>query len=253
MILYFSGTGNSRHLAEVIAAETKDTLCDAAALIKAGEHPTFASESPYVFVAPVYAWRFPRVLERWIGTCRFTGNKKAYFVLSCGDSIGAAEKYVKRFAEAQGFAYMGTAEVVMPENYIVMFQAPSEQEETPIIAKGSAKTQELCKQILSEEPLVPKKISFVGRLCSDLVNPLFYRFYIGAKKFHVTAACIACGLCASSCPLNNITVQDGQPIWGRNCTHCMACIANCPTEAIEYGKNTEGKRRYRFPQQGDND
>lgn len=39
-------------------------------------------------------------------------------------------------------------------------------------------------------------------------------------------------------------VKEGGPVWGKRCTHCMACICGCPAEAIEYGKRTVGKRRY---------
>ncbi|WP_366008713.1 4Fe-4S binding protein [uncultured Eubacterium sp.] len=37
-------------------------------------------------------------------------------------------------------------------------------------------------------------------------------------------------------------------IWGNQCTHCMACICYCPTEAIKYGKKSIGKPRYHFEQ-----
>ena len=38
--------------------------------------------------------------------------------------------------------------------------------------------------------------------------------------------------------------KDGKPVWGNDCTHCMACICKCPTEAIEYGKVSIGQNRY---------
>ena len=41
---------------------------------------------------------------------------------------------------------------------------------------------------------------------------------------------------------NNIKIQNGKPVWGKDCTHCMACICHCPTEAIEYGKKSVGSR-----------
>mgnify|MGYP002728531920 CR=1 FL=1 len=56
--------------------------------------------------------------------------------------------------------------------------------------------------------------------------------------------CIGCGKCAKMCPLNNIKLKNSKPVWGKNCTHCMACICLCPTEAIEYGKKSVGKPRY---------
>ena len=46
--------------------------------------------------------------------------------------------------------------------------------------------------------------------------------------------------------MNNITLRGGRPVWGKACTHCMACICYCPAEAIEYGKKSRGKPRYRF-------
>ena len=60
------------------------------------------------------------------------------------------------------------------------------------------------------------------------------------------SACIGCGKCAKLCPLNNIMLKDGKPVWGDECTHCMACIGNCPTEAIEYGSITQKKEKYNF-------
>ena len=46
------------------------------------------------------------------------------------------------------------------------------------------------------------------------------------------------------CPTNSITIQNGRPVWGGSCTHCMARICRCPAEAIEYGKKSVGKPRY---------
>ena len=48
------------------------------------------------------------------------------------------------------------------------------------------------------------------------------------------------------CPLNNIHLENGKPVWGKNCTHCMVCICYCPKEAIEYGKKSRNKPRYHF-------
>ena len=45
-------------------------------------------------------------------------------------------------------------------------------------------------------------------------------------------------------PLNNIKMVHKKPTWNNNCTHCMACIGNCPVEAIGYGKMTDVKTPY---------
>lgn len=48
------------------------------------------------------------------------------------------------------------------------------------------------------------------------------------------------------CPFNNIDIVDGHPVWGNSCEHCMACISNCPFEAIEYGDISLDQKRYRL-------
>ncbi len=250
MILYFTGTGNSQYIAELIANRQEDEIVDAAKLIKAGSTPSFTSEKAYVFVAPTYAWRLPRVFKEWIQSCRFCGNQQAYFVLTCGGEIGAAGNDIEKFAKQKGFAYMGTAGVVMPENYLVMFDPTPEEEDEGIFRAAAAHTEDLCEQIRSGRPFDKVKIPFVGYLESGIVNSSFYTFYIGAKKFFATDACVSCGRCVENCMLNNISLQGGRPGWGKNCTHCMACICKCPANAIEYGKHTKGRRRYVCRQEG---
>ncbi|AVQ95642.1 4Fe-4S dicluster domain-containing protein [Ethanoligenens harbinense] len=39
-------------------------------------------------------------------------------------------------------------------------------------------------------------------------------------------------------------LENRRPRWGKNCTHCMACIGACPVGAIEYKNHSKGKRRY---------
>lgn len=92
----------------------------------------------------------------------------------------------------------------------------------------------------------PPRNNLYDRFMSGPVNPIFYNLCVKAKAFVASDACTGCGQCARLCPTNNITIQNGRPVWGSDCTHCMACICRCPAEAIEYGKRSVGKSRYHF-------
>ncbi len=249
MIIHFSGTGNSSFIADFLARELNDVSVDSTEFIKCGKTPEFDSNEPYVFVAPTYAWQLPKVFVEWLGKCTFYGNKKAYFVLTCGGEIGAASLYAEQLSHKLGFQYMEMAEVVMPENYIAMFSSPTVEEEKEIIAKAKEQLPDLVARIKAKIPFERVVITPGGRVMSGLINKLFYKFSVSAKKFYVKEDCVACGACVGNCMLNNIKMVDGKPKWGKNCTHCMACINKCPVEAIEYGNHTKGLRRYVFPKE----
>lgn len=105
MIVYYSGTGNSRYVAEAIAHHTDDKMVDATSYIRQGEHPKLTSSRPWVFVAPIYAWRLPHIFKEWIEHSRFIGNPKAYFVLTCGSDIGNAARYLKKLCKQVNFEF----------------------------------------------------------------------------------------------------------------------------------------------------
>ena len=104
-------------------------------------------------------------------------------------------------------------------------------------------TNELVRYIRSGQRLPVKKIKILGKFMSRVANPLFYKFIFGREGFYATDKCISCGKCDTVCPLNNIQLIDGKPTWGKECTHCMACIHQCPTSATEFRKITQGKNR----------
>lgn len=248
MVLYFSGTGNSKHIADNIAGALGNTMYSINDGIKQGQHPKIADDT-VIIVVPTHGWRIPRVVSDWImaGAAEFSG-KKAYFLLNCGSEIGNAEKYAKKLCSGCGLTFMGCAEILMPENYIAMFDCPSVEEALRIVENADSRTAELAELIRSGKPIPAKESTLLDKMKSGIVNSAFYAFCVSGKKFYSKDSCIGCGKCAQLCPVNCISIQDGRPIWGDNCIHCMACICNCPTEAIEYGTISQGKRRYRCPE-----
>ena len=166
--------------------------------------------------------------------------------MTCGGDIGNAQSQIINICNEIDLEYKGVAEVVMPDNYVAMYPVSSEEESENIIKKAIPIIQKCVNVIKEDGVLQHKKIVIADKIKSSVVNPLFYRFMAKSKKFNVTKdKCVSCGKCSNICPLNNIKLIDALPKWGNNCTHCMACISYCPTKAIEYGKISVGKRRYK--------
>ena len=246
MVLYFTGTGNSRHIAERIAHALGDELVSLNDRIKKGDITPLTANDRLVLVAPTYAWRIPRIVRDHLRQTELRGAKETWFVMDCGSEIGNAAKYNRALCREKGLTYMGTAQIVMPENFIAMFGAPEVEEARRIVAKAEPFIDRAIAAIKAGQMFAPPRKNLYDRITSSAVNPIFYPLLVKAKPFTASDACIGCGKCETLCPLNNITLQNARPVWGGNCTQCMACICYCPTKAIEYGKKSLGKPRYHF-------
>ena len=66
----------------------------------------------------------------------FASAERIWFVMDCGSEIGDAAKYNRRLAEQKNLQYMGTAQIVMPENYIALFATPEAEEAGKVVEKA---------------------------------------------------------------------------------------------------------------------
>jgi len=246
MIIYFSGTGNSAYLAKRIAEGTNDEVVNLFDKIRNNDYSGIYSEKPFVTVCPTYAWHIPNILKEWLDNAKLIGNDKIYFVLSCGGEVGNAKKWAKEYCERKSKVFLGLSGVFMPDNYIVMFKAPGKEDAKKIILKSEPVIDEIINCINKEE-VIDSNVRLVDHILSGPVNKGFYKKYVNDKKFLVKDTCIGCGLCEKVCVTKTIRIENGKPSWNGPCTHCMACISYCPKEAIEFGKATVGKVRYKCP------
>lgn len=247
MILYFSGTGNSEYVARRISEEVNDSLLSITSSLMSESMLRIPKSQVVTFVTPTYAWRIPRVVEEWIRKNTYLRGQKVYFIMTCGADTGDAGAFLKKLCEEKQLEYMGYETIVMPENYLAMFKVSEEEEAKKIIQKSEPLVLKASEYIRNGEKIPEKKVGGLDKIKSGIVNDMFYPLFVKTKKFYSTNKCIGCGKCEKVCPLHNIELKNGKPMWGKNCTHCMACITSCPVEAIEYGKKSKGQPRYHCP------
>lgn len=244
MIVYFSGTGNSKYCAKLLADKLEEEIFDTFYHIKNKIAAELVSGTPWIFVSPTYCWQLPHVFETFIKSTRFEGCKEAYFIMTCGSDIGNAGAKIQKLCEEVGLNCRGVMQIVMPENYIAMFEVPDAELAEKIVIVAKRPLLKAIRAIRKGENFQEKKIGLLDKIKSGPLNPVFYKMCVTAKPFYVTDKCIGCGKCVKACVLNNISMKDEKPVWGKECTHCMACICGCPAKAIEYGKRSQGKPRY---------
>lgn len=248
MILYFSATGNTEYIAKEIAKQINDECINLLDRVKSNDHTILHSDKPFIICAPVYVCEMPRFMSKYLKEQDFSGNKNVYFIFTSGGYCGISRQLAKHIFRKKKMNYCGHAEFKMPRNYVANDSYPMlEREEIEKrILDSHAMVGSVAETIKNGGKLKARHIFLFETIITVPFNPVWCKYKLLAKDFYSTDKCVGCGKCAKLCPLNNISIENKKPVWHDNCTHCMACIGNCPTDAIEYGDITKDKEQYNF-------
>lgn len=248
MVLYFSATGNTEFIAKELAKRLDDECLNLLERIKKQDHSPIYSEKPYVICAPVYVCEIPRFLAKYLKKLPFSGSRDVYFILTSGGYCGPSGLLLKNIFKAKGMDCHGHAEFKMPRNYVANDSYPmlekAQVEER--ISNSRIQLETVAADIRSGNSLHARHVFLFETLVTLPFNPVWCKYKLRADDFYAKENCIGCGMCERLCPLNNIKLKEKRPTWGNECTHCMACIGNCPVNAIEYGDITKDKEPYNF-------
>ena len=243
MIYYFSGTGNSKWIAQELARLTGDEVQSIAALLSEKPTAVFAENDARIgIVFPIYAWGAPLLVEQFCKQIKLASGAYPYVVCTCGDEAGKAILRLKKM-----FAYQAAWSVKMPNNYIAGFDVDSPELEQQKISDAGERVKGIAEAVLAKSNVYDVNEGSGAGVKTAIVRPMFNRFARGTSRFSVDESCNACGLCARICPIQAIQLKDGKPVWvKKDCTQCMGCINRCPQRAIQIGSGTRDRGRYYF-------
>lgn len=251
MIFYFSATGNSKYVAERIAAATDDHLIFLRDAIRSRSyHYDVSHESRIGFVTPTYFFGLPSILSFFLEKLRLTGygEQYVYLVLTCGASTGGAAGQMGKLLKAKGVTLSAQFGIPMVDNYVPLGKLADQEARERKLDGAEEYIDEARRAIRA------KGIGDYNR-CQGAapgaktaaVYPL-YAHGRSTKPFVVTDQCVSCGLCQELCPCGAITLCEGKPVWSkRQCVRCLACLHRCPVEAIHWKKADETNGRYYNP------
>ncbi len=246
-IYFFSGTGNSLVLARKIAAGLGNT--EVINLRKHdGREVTFKSQCVGI-VFPVYAWGVPLIVRRFLQNV--LRGKLTYFfaVCDCASLQGKALTQVQKLLSAKEISLDASFNVVMPSNYIPFGGAEPERTQKRKFTEAEEQIRTIVDVIQKRQKTALDESGFPPTFLAKLMYHFFSkRLPKFSRKYHVSKDCSGCGLCEKICPVGNIKLKDGHPIWGRECECCMACLQFCPESAILCGKIPATRKHYHHPE-----
>jgi Pyruvate/2-oxoacid:ferredoxin oxidoreductase delta subunit/flavodoxin len=239
MIFYFSGTGNSKWIAQKLAEITEDTAVD---IISLQGLPDLTNAERVGLVFPIYAWGAPEPMLNFAKTLPKT-SAFTYGVCTCGANAGYAMKNLSKV-----FTLQSAYSIVMPNNYVVGSNLDRDEEVKATFENAEKELSRIGKEVLEGKNVYNVEEGPLASLLSSLGCKGFNAFARTTKPFYADEKCNGCGLCARECPAKTISMVNGKPSWGAKCYQCMRCINSCPQSAIQYGKGTKKRGRYRIEQ-----
>lgn len=252
MILYFSGTGNSRYVAENLGALLGERLIELRPSLRGSTLTLDSTEQRVVWVYPIYSWGIPPYILEMLARVRIDTLSPLphHAVVTCGDDCGRADVMWRHALRSHHLIEGSMWSVQMPNNYVSMkgFDIDSPGLTASKLAAAPERIAHIASAMEHAE-LEKRQVTDIvrgrfARFKTGVIYPWFVRHAMDPSRFSSTDACTGCGTCAKECPLGNITITDGRPQWGNDCSGCLACYHVCPCHAVAYGKATRDKGQY---------
>ena len=257
LTLYFSGTGNSKYLAELFSKKM-NAKCfsiedDVDFTTEINTHDTIA------FCYPIYNSRVPRIMRIFAHAHKpnLIGKRIVILVTQQKFSGDGARVFTDLF-EA------GTVEVIYAEHFNMqqnmgnipiwstLFK-PSAKANEYYINSTNAKMDTVCKNI--SNGIVKKRGFSKGAMILGLIQGKTWQKDTSEviprrlekklmKELQIHDDCTACNLCIKICPMKNLESHQGKIKHLNNCTICYRCVNHCPQKVITVYIHRKPKWQY---------
>jgi ferredoxin len=245
-LFYFTGTGNGLKVARDLAQELGST--DIVNIAKIIDQTPDLSADRIGIIYPVYAFGMPLIVTRFIQKLKANQDKYFFAIVTAGGLAGDTLGQNARLLRHQGIKLSAGFVIQMPGNYTPLYGAQPLNMQNKIFRKEERRIREIAPILRAKKASRIERGNFLLNFIFSGISRLATAvMHSEDKNFWVDDKCIGCDICLRVCPVNNIKFSDKKPEWLHRCEQCFACLQWCPKEAIQYGKNTSGRKRYQNP------
>jgi flavodoxin/ferredoxin len=239
LILYFSATGNTAKIANVIKKKftkmgAEVTTIDITSLADRQQKIDLEPYQAVVFGSPIHSWRAPRVVREWLRTLDGEGKKCSMFFTYGGFGVHPTHYSTRRILEEQKFSVVSSAEFLGAHTFNLggwkaMEDRPGEFDFE--VAKDYVGIT--YKRFTGEDDRVLGELERTEYTEEQLDSIETFRFKVLTQLPSRTGtACSMCMACEESCPTGAMDAESGEAD-KEKCIGCLACVANCPENVLK--------------------
>lgn len=236
IIFYFTATGNCLDVAKRFDAE----IFSIPVIMKEKLQQEFKAEK-IGLIFPCYYMSTPVIVEEFINTISLKTDY-LFAIITYGNFSFGAVNHFKERASSAGITLSYLNELRMIDNYLPMFDITKQLEKEKY--KNIEDNLSIIKKDIETGRRFIKKKNIFKHFVANQAHSMYLKS-MGPidTKFTVDSSCNECGICAKVCPSENISCTP-KPVYSHQCWECLACIHNCPQNAI-HDKREKSNARFR--------
>lgn len=246
-IFYFSGTGNTKLLAQTLAKELEVPAHSIEENIDWAEF--FATSERLIVLYPVYFSVPPMLLRDFINEHATEIAGKEFISIASqmcysGDGARVIEDYLP-----EGCRLIDIRQVDMPNNIpnIPIFPLGPKSGNRRKTRRALHKIRRIAASIRAGQFSRRHSSALAIKMGEVQRNGGLKHEREKRKSVWVSDACIRCNRCVRVCPAHNFVLGEHKAVPQGECTLCLRCENQCPTRAITVIMNRQLKRQYPGP------
>ncbi len=242
-IFYFSGTGNTKLVPEMIREEFIKTsyevdLIRIENVLKGSCKFDPGKYSLIGIGCQVIGYSVPNIMYKFLRKVPEAKNSRVFIFRTAG-GVGPvnynASNPVRRKLARKGYEVFHERMFSIGSNWINKF-------DTSVVRQLYLATQKkvaiMCREVINGQTRT-LKTGLGFKLGIGLAAPVFsllFRFM--GKDLKVSDACTNCGLCVNNCPAANIYEKKHKIKFRLSCNCCLRCVYSCPQKAMGFKRLT---------------
>jgi len=244
-IYYFSGTGNSLHVAKELQKRIPETdLIPIVSLLNKDVIETNGETIGFVF--PIYLTAIPVPVKDFIKKLDLKSTK---YIFALATRVGSPHRAfidIEKILKKRGRSLDAYFTLNMGNN--ALNPNPTEEEIAELESVVQGRLDSIQRTIMNKEKNrekdTPRKIFSYSTIPLPFAS-VFLRLiplltvlaeHAGLKHFFYSdSKCTGCGTCEKVCLSQKIKMIDKKPVWQENvrCYMCYACINYCPAQSVQ--------------------
>lgn len=246
LMLYFSGTGNSKYIANLFGQKT------GAKSFSVEEKRNFknilSSSDTIGFCYPTYGGCVPKIMREFVSS-HIEELKDKKLIIFCTQLMFSGDG-ARAFTELlpKGYGQVIYAEHFnMPNNLcnIGIFSVKNGDKTKKYIKAAEVKMDKVCKNI-QKGKVITRGFNPVSKVLGKSQSAFWPKVEEKKKSsVMVDSDCINCSICVKKCPVSNLRSTERGIEHKNNCIICYRCVNSCPKKAITVLINKKPKEQYK--------